>query len=87
VIAGLTQAGYRVPQDVSVVGFDNIDLAKDITPPLTTVHVPKTWMGSIGVRLLMDRIQNPNQPRLTVCVDPQLIERQSVYARRGDRGS
>jgi DNA-binding LacI/PurR family transcriptional regulator len=81
VVNGLTHAGLHVPNDISVVGFDNIDLVKDITPPLTTIHVHKTWMGSIGVRLLLDRIANPNQPRVTVTLDPQLIERNSVCPR------
>ncbi|MFN3983455.1 MAG: LacI family DNA-binding transcriptional regulator [Caldilinea sp.] len=71
-----------VPADLSVVGFDNIDLARDVTPALTTVHVHKAWMGSLGVRTLLDRLQNPDQPRITVTVATQLIERNSVAAPR-----
>lgn len=74
--------GLSIPADLSVVGFDNIDLARDVTPPLTTVHVHKAWMGSLGVRTLLDRLQNPDQPRITVTVATQLIERHSVAAPR-----
>lgn len=71
-----------VPADLSIAGFDNIDLARDVTPALTTVHVHKAWMGSLGVRALLDRIQNPDQPRITVTVATQLIERNSVASPR-----
>jgi DNA-binding LacI/PurR family transcriptional regulator len=81
VMSGLRSIGLRIPEDVSVVGFDNIDLAREITPALTTIHVPKSWMGAIGVRLLEDRVANPNQPKLTVSVSVQLITRETVRSR------
>lgn len=71
-----------IPTDLSVVGFDNIDLVRDVTPALTTIHVHKAWMGSLGVRTLLDRLQNPDQPRITVTVATQLIERNSVATPR-----
>lgn len=78
VMHGVAACGLRVPGDVSIVGFDNIDLARDVTPALTTVHVHKAWMGSLGVRALLERIHNPDQPRTTITVATQLIERSSV---------
>lgn len=68
----------RIPQDISVMGFDNIDLAKEVTPSLTTIHVHKSWLGILGVRNLVNRIHNPEQPKIYTTVTTQLIERDSV---------
>lgn len=53
-LAALTERGLRVPQDVSLVGFDDIPLATDVTPPLTTVRVPMEEMGAAAVELALD---------------------------------
>jgi LacI family transcriptional regulator len=55
-VGALQRAGHRVPQDVSVVGFDDIPQSAAIYPALTTVAQPIGEMGSTGVRLLLDRI-------------------------------
>jgi len=77
-IHGIRSLGLETPRDVSVVGFDDIDLAADVLPALTTVRVPKLWLGSLAVRQLIARIQNPDQPQLTLTVSTQLILRDSV---------
>jgi DNA-binding LacI/PurR family transcriptional regulator len=71
-------AGRRVPDELSVVGFDNIDMASVVTPTLTTVHVHKTWMGVLGVQQLLQRAADSDRPRLTITVATTLIERESV---------
>lgn len=48
------QIGRRVPDDLSVVGFDDLPLAETMNPPLTTVHVPKDELGELAVRLLVE---------------------------------
>ncbi len=70
--------GRRVPDDLSVIGFDDIDLAQEIDPPLTTMHVDKVLMGVLAVRHLLDRAHNPDRPTLTTSISPQLIVRDSV---------
>jgi LacI family transcriptional regulator len=59
VAAGATQAlrtaGLRVPEDVSIVGYDDIPLASQLTPQLTTVHVPYEEMGRVALRAVADR--------------------------------
>ena len=77
-IQGLNDMGLRVPEDVSVVGFDNIDSAGYITPGLTTVHVHKTGMGAISVRQLLERAQYPEQPKVTISVATELVVRDSA---------
>jgi LacI family transcriptional regulator len=86
VAIGVLQAardlGIDVPADLSVVAFDNIDVAALLTPALTTIHVHKTWMGTLGLRRLLDRVADPGQPRVTLSVATHLIERNSVAAPR-----
>lgn len=78
VINAAHDLGLDVPGDLSVVGFDNIDLAKEISPSLTTIHVYKSWLGMLGVRTLIERAQNPDQPKITTVVSTQLLVRESV---------
>ena len=72
------ELGLKVPDDLSVIGFDNIAPAKEIIPPLTTVHVHKTWLGMISVRQLIERVMIPEQPKVTITVSTQLVVRESV---------
>jgi LacI family transcriptional regulator len=70
--------GIHVPGDLSVIGFDNIDLAGVVTPALTTVRVHKTWMGILGVRQLITRALNPEQPRTSTLLTTDLVVREST---------
>jgi LacI family transcriptional regulator len=67
-----------VPDDLSVVGFDDIDLASCISPSLTTMHVDKIEMGRLAVQLLANRIEYPESSPVKVIICPHLIERCSV---------
>jgi DNA-binding LacI/PurR family transcriptional regulator len=78
VIRAAREMGCDVPGDLSVIGFDDIDLSQEITPPLTTMRVDKAMMGALGVRQLVERTQEPNQPNLTISLGTQLIVRGSV---------
>lgn len=78
VIAAAMDLGKRVPRDISVVGFDNIALAGELSPPLTTIHIHKNWMGILGVRFLLDRAANPEKPKSTTLISTQLVVRKST---------
>ncbi|MDT0344259.1 LacI family DNA-binding transcriptional regulator [Streptomyces litchfieldiae] len=54
-LEGLREAGLRVPEDVSLVGYDDIPVARELTPRLTTVHVPFDELGRTAARLVLDR--------------------------------
>ena len=74
-ILALHDMDMRVPEDVSVVGFDKIESSGFITPGLTTVHVHKTWIGAISVRQLLERSENREQPKVTISMVTELVVR------------
>ncbi len=71
-----TAAGRRIPDDVAVVGFDDIAFARMFTPPLTTLHVPKYDLGVNATRILLDRIAGRNV-HAEVVLRPTLVVRGS----------
>jgi LacI family transcriptional regulator len=79
-IRALAEAGLRVPADVSVVGFDDIQSAAFHTPSLTTVRQPLNEMGKRGARILLDRIANPENTDLVaeVTIQPEFVVREST---------
>jgi LacI family transcriptional regulator len=77
-IKALRELGLRVPEDVSVIGFDNADVAEHLTPPLTTVHVNKEAMGALAVKSLIARIADPESIGVTSVLSVELIKRESV---------
>ena len=75
----LAEAGLKIPTDVSVVGFDDIQSAAFFTPSLTTVRQPLQEMGKRGARLLLDRIANPKGDyAAAVVMQPELVVREST---------
>jgi len=68
----------RVPEDLSVVGFDNISLAAFVIPPLTTVAQPIYAIGEAAVRILLHQLQDPGAAPETVMLNTELVVRQST---------
>jgi LacI family transcriptional regulator len=77
-IGALRRAGLRVPEDVSVVGFDDIPHASATYPALTTVAQPIEEIGAAGVRLLLDRIAWPDAPWARIELPTRLVVREST---------
>ena len=72
------EKGLRIPEQLSIVGFDDIRLAAYTHPPLTTIRQPKHTMGSSAAKLLLERMTNRDlAPRLVV-LETQLIVREST---------
>jgi LacI family transcriptional regulator len=78
VIDALRQLELAIPGDVSLIGFDDIDSAQEAVPSLTTIHVDKVFMGTMALRHLRDRAEEPHRPALKTLVSTQLIQRKSV---------
>ena len=73
----LEESGLRVPDDVSVIGYDDISLASLVKPTLTTIRQPAYQMGQEAVRLLVRRILR-DEPPTEIILHGELIERESV---------
>ncbi|WP_342754520.1 ribose operon transcriptional repressor RbsR [Pantoea sp. MBD-2R] len=74
----LYQAGLSVPQDIAVIGYDDIELARYMTPPLTTIHQPKDDLGELAIDTLIHRLAAPGGSQQLLVLTPELIERGSV---------
>lgn len=74
----LQEKGVRVPEDVSVIGFDDLPFCEINTPRLTTIRVSKQEMGSMAVKRLHQMIQEPGKCKLKISVCTDFVERESV---------
>jgi LacI family transcriptional regulator len=76
----LAGRGLRVPDDISVMGFDDIEFSSMVTPPLTTIKQPDYEMGKRACAVLMDQLEAPEgqTPKPEVRLTPRLIVRESV---------
>lgn len=77
-LKALYEKNIKVPEDISLIGFNDISTAKYITPSLTTVKVYTEEMGSSGIQLLHERIQDERQGAKTVITSTKLIIREST---------
>lgn len=77
-IRAMKQHGLRIPEDVSVIGMDNLPTASMLNPALTSVHVPKYDMGGVAVEQLIRMADNRDLPITNTTVDVMLIDRDSV---------
>ncbi len=74
----IQESGLRIPQDVSVIGFDDSSLCQMIDPPLTTMGVHKERMGALAVNRLYERLRQDMPETVRILVQPSIIVRESV---------
>jgi len=79
-IGEVQRRGFRVPQDVSVVGFDDIELVAHITPALTTICQPRRLIGETAARVLLDLIAGNDPEPIDTILPVDLIDRKSTAA-------
>ena len=82
IIEGVTDAGGRVPRDVSVVGYDNLDIGAYVTPRLTTIAQDIGDKVAVAARMLLDAIDDPAAPRTGITLPVRVLERGSVGSPR-----
>lgn len=93
VIRGLLELGYRVPEDVSVIGYDNMIFTEATWPSLTTVDISLKSIAENACRLLMQRLEEKDaddgshsQEPIKTTLEPRLILRESVKRLSSDAG-
>ena len=78
---GAHELGLSIPGDLSVIGYDDIELARYTFPPLTTVRQPAAEIGAAAARAIIDHLDGDTPLPLAVALQPELIVRQSVGMR------
>lgn len=81
VLSELASLGVRVPEDISVVGFDNILISSMVSPPLTTIDSPAQQIGTLACRMLVDMLADERTEPPHVTLESTWIERSSVRRR------
>jgi LacI family transcriptional regulator len=77
-IRALREAGYHVPDDVSIIGFDDIPASSLIDPPLSTMGVPKKNLGVLAVERLLKRINGDKSESIRIAINTSLVIRNST---------
>jgi len=76
-VRALKEYGYKVPKDIAVIGFDNMPICTYMDPQLTTIHVPKQYMGRMAVQRLHTLIESPNEVPVKISISTTLEKRKS----------
>ncbi|MCH7372148.1 LacI family DNA-binding transcriptional regulator [Aeromonas sp. MR16] len=74
----LQEAGLRIPDDIAIMGFDDIPMAAQLNPPLTTMAQPMDELGAEATRLLLQRLNAPDTPLIGRLLPHRLVSRGSV---------
>jgi LacI family transcriptional regulator len=78
VIEAAEEAGLRCPEDLSVVGFNDMPFVDRFRPALTTIRIPEYDIGRRAAAMLLARIEQPDAPPETVLIAPELVVRAST---------
>ncbi|EAS63604.1 substrate-binding domain-containing protein [Photobacterium angustum] len=78
VINAANELGIQIPEQLSIIGYDDIHIAKFISPSLTTIHQPKYRLGQAAVEALLKRLDAPDTFPQVIELEPTLVERKSV---------
>lgn len=82
ILSQLNELGIKCPEDIGVIGFNDIDLAKNFTPPLTTLKLPSVEMGETAARVLIEQIEKDVVYNYQLLLPVELIERKSTLKKQ-----
>jgi LacI family transcriptional regulator len=83
----MVRHGVRVPDDLAIVGYDDIDFASAAAVPLSSVRKPRVLLGRRAAELLLDEARNPDHEHQQLLFEPQLVVRESSMVRRTEEGA
>ncbi|HHY46481.1 MAG TPA: LacI family transcriptional regulator [Firmicutes bacterium] len=83
-IKAIKEANLKVPDDISIVGFDDLPMSALMDPPLTTMKVSKTQIGKTAMRLMIDKLKGELEVPVKVLISGELVYRQSVRKLTGE---
>lgn len=78
IMHGLISGGVKIPDDVSVMGFDNIEFSGMFNPPLTTIDQPAFETGRLACKILIENIEKEENGNISIKLEPKLVVRDSV---------
>ena len=78
VMRRLAQLGCHIPEQISVIGFDDVSMATLTYPPLSTIHVDRIAFGRLAVEMLLSRVQSPGRPPVRCTMSVNFVERASI---------
>jgi LacI family transcriptional regulator/LacI family purine nucleotide synthesis repressor len=71
-------SGIKIPQQLSIIGYDNCMYSAYFSPPLTTINQPKAKLAELAISTMIERIENPRQDGRMIMLEPNLVIRSSV---------
>ena len=77
-IRALSDASYRIPEDIAIIGFDDLPLCKYLSPSLTTIHVPKQYMGETAVTRMAQIIEEKSHSHVKIEIGTTRVKQRSV---------
>ena len=86
VMKAIREAGYRIPEDISVIGVDDIPFSAMTMPALTTMRISRSALGTLAVDTLRKRIKSPSWPTLRIRVGARLVVRGSTRKDQPEEG-
>lgn len=81
VMRAFKDRGYRIPEDISIIGFDNSELSSYIDPPLTSVNVPNKYMGKLAAQRILTVLKETEYHSIKIEVNTNLFIRNSVISK------
>ena len=81
-IKAINEKGIKIPDEIAIVGLDDIEMASYVTPPLTTIHVPKEELGRFAVKILIDRIEGGHTMPVRIDIPYHLVIRESCGGKK-----